>query len=85
MQAINYYVVVQKIKQKPKKIAGLIISDKLDEDNRYLKAKIISIGNLVEGVKEGDIVHFDRHAGHGIDWKGKIYHVITIKDVVLVE
>tara|TARA_R100001463_G_scaffold76332_1_gene130405 strand:- start:2 stop:259 length:258 start_codon:yes stop_codon:yes gene_type:complete len=85
MRAINYYVVVEKIKQEPKKIAGLIISDKIDEDNRFLKAKIISKGNLVEGVKDGDIVHFDRHAGHGINWKEKLYHVITIKDVVLVE
>ena len=85
MRAINYYVVIKKIKQEPKKIAGLIISDKIDEDNRYIKAEIMSVGNLVEVVKSGDIIHFDRHAGHGIAWNDKLYHVITVKDIVLVE
>jgi|TARA_Y100000361_G_C11128686_1_gene327559 co-chaperonin GroES (HSP10) len=85
MRAINYYLVVEKIKQEPKKVAGLIISDKIDEDNRYLKAKIISTGNLVEGVKDGDVIHYDRHAGHNINWKDKLYTVITAKDIVLVE
>jgi|TARA_R110000803_G_scaffold30719_2_gene69077 co-chaperonin GroES (HSP10) len=85
MQAINYYVVIEKIKQEPTKIAGLIISDALNEDNRYLKGKIISAGTLVEGVKKDDIIHFDRHAGHGINWKDKLYHIITVKDIVLVE
>ena len=85
MRAINYYLVVEKIKQEPKKVAGLIISDKIDEDNRYLKAKIISTGNLVEGVKDGDVKHYDRHAGHNINWKDKLYTVITAKDIVLVE
>ena len=45
----------------------------------------MSVGNLVEGVKSGDIIHFDRHAGHGIAWNDKLYHVITVKDIVLVE
>lgn len=85
MRAINYYVVIEKIKQEPTKIAGLIISDAMSEDNRYLKASVVSAGNLVEGVKEGDTIHFDRHAGHGINWKDKLYHIITVKDIVLVE
>jgi hypothetical protein len=41
MRAINYYVVIKNIKQEPKKIAGLIISDRIDEDNRYIKAEIM--------------------------------------------
>ena len=85
MRAINYYVVIKNIKQEPKKIAGLIISDRIDEDNRYIKAEIMSVGNLVEGVMSGDIVHYDRHAGHGISWQDKLYQVITVKDIVLVE
>ena len=85
MRAINYYLVVEKIKQEPKKVAGLIISDKIDEDNRYLKAKIISTGNLVEGVIDGDVIHYDRNAGHEIIFDNKPYIVITQQDVVIVE
>jgi co-chaperonin GroES (HSP10) len=85
MKAINYYVVVEQIKEQPKEIAGLIITDNIDADNRYIKAKIITIGNLVEGVQVNDIVHYDKHAGHGINWKEKLYHVIRSADIVLVE
>ena len=85
MKAVNNYIIVEKIKEKPKTIAGLEITEELDSDNRYLKAKIISIGNLVEGVNINDIVHYDKHAGHGIQWKNKLYYVIRIEDIVIVE
>ena len=85
MKAINYYIVIENIKEGPKKISGLIMTDDTDVDNRYSKAKIISTGNLVEGLKDGDIVYYDKHAGHGISWKEKLYHVIRSMDVVLVE
>ena len=85
MQAVNNYIIVQKIKQGPKTVGGLILTEDIDEDNRYLKAKIVSTGNLVEGLKDGDIVYYDKHAGHAISWKDKLYHVIRSQDVVLVE
>ena len=84
MKAINHYMIVENIKE-PKKVGGLIMTEELDDDNRYLKAKIISTGNLVEGLKDGDIVYYDKHAGPAISWKDKLYHVIRSGDVVLVE
>ena len=85
MKAINRYIIVDRIKTEPKKVAGLIMTDDTDVDNRYLKAKIISCGNLVEGLKDGDIVFYDKHAGHGITWDDILYQVIKAGDVVLVE
>ena len=85
MKAINRYIVVDKIKTEPKKVAGLILTDNTDVDNRYIKAKIISTGNLVEGLKNEDIIYYDRHAGHGITWQDTLYQVIKAEDVVLVE
>jgi len=85
MKAVNYYVVVDKIKNEQKKVAGLIMTEDLDQDNRYIKAKVISAGNLVEVVKDGDIVHYDKHAGYGIQYKDKLYFVIKISDIVLVD
>jgi len=85
MKAVNNYIIVEKIKEKPKTIAGLEITDKLNSDNRYLKAKIISIGNLIEGVNINNIIYYDKHAGHGIQWKNKLYYVIRIQDIVIVE
>jgi co-chaperonin GroES (HSP10) len=85
MKAINRYIIVDKIKTEPKKVAGLIMTEETDQDNRYLKAKIISCGNLVEGLKDGDMIYYDKHAGHGIQWKDTLYHVILDRDVILVE
>ena len=84
MKAINYYLVIDKIKEEPKKIAGLIITEKTDEEGRYAKAKVISTGNLVEGVKDGDTITYDKHAGHAITWKDSVYYVIKINDVIIV-
>lgn len=85
MKAVNNYIIVENIKNEPKKIKGLIITEDLDVDNRYIKAKVVSIGNLVEGIKEKDIVYYDKHAGHDIQHKDILYRVIRSGDVVLID
>ena len=85
MKAVNHYLIIDPIKEGPKKVGGLILTDEVNEDNRYIKAKVISIGNLVEGIKENDVVYYDKHAGHGIQHKDKFYGVIKQQDVVLID
>ena len=85
MKAVNYYLVVEKLKEEPKKVGGLILTEEVDSDNRYLMAKVISVGNTVEGIKVKDIVYYDKHAGHGIQHKDKFYQVIKQIDVVLID
>ena len=85
MKAVNHYLVIERIKDEPTVVGGLILTDETDEDNRYLKAKVISTGNMVEGIKQDDIIHYDKHAGHGIQHKDKFYHVIKQMDVVLID
>ena len=69
MQAINYYVVVDKIKEAPKTVGGLELTEDQNKDVRYLKAKVISAGPMADVLKKGDIVRYDKHAGHGIQWQ----------------
>ena len=85
MKAVNHYLIIEIIKDGPKKVGGLILTDEFNEDNRYSKAKVISTGNIVEGIKENDIIYYDKHAGHGIQHKDKFYHVIKQMDVVLID
>jgi len=88
MRAVSLYIVVKNIKLEPKKIGGLEISDAIDSDNRYLKGKIVSKGDLCppdEIIKVDDIVYYDKHAGHSITYNNEQYYVMTIKDIVLVE
>ena len=84
MQAVNFYLVVDKIKEPPKKVGGLELTESQDSDVRYLKGKVISVGDQVPSIKNGDIVRYDKHAGHGIEYDNKLYQVIKQPDVVLV-
>ena len=86
MQAVNNYIIIQPIKEDPKEQEdkGLLIMHQHVDDIRYLKAKIISVGNLTEGVEPGNIVYYDRRAGHGIEYDDNLYQVIKQQDVVLV-
>ena len=85
MKAVNHYLVIERIKDEPTKVGGLILTEETDEDNRHLKAKVISIGNLVEGIEQDDVIHYDKHAGHGIQHKDNFYGVIKQMDVVLID
>jgi co-chaperonin GroES (HSP10) len=86
MKAINHYIVIKKIKEAAKKVAGLELTESQNSDIRYLKAEIISVGDAIFApLKEGDIIRYDKHAGHGIEWKDDFFHVITVNDIVIVE
>tara|TARA_Y100001978_G_scaffold194713_1_gene202140 strand:- start:1694 stop:1951 length:258 start_codon:yes stop_codon:yes gene_type:complete len=85
MQAVNDYVIVDIVKEGPKKVGGLILTDETDETNRYRKANIISVGNDVPIVKTGDIIYYDALAGHDIAYNDTMYRVIRARDIVIVE
>jgi co-chaperonin GroES (HSP10) len=85
MQAINYYIVIDKIKEAPKKVGGLELTETQNSDVRYLKGKVLSVGDLVPVIKKDDIVRYDKHAGQGIEYNEKLYYVIKVSDVVIIE
>jgi co-chaperonin GroES (HSP10) len=84
MKAINDYIVIEKIKEQKTTSSGFLLTDDTDSDNRYKKAKVISVGNLAEMIKEGTVVMYDKHAGHDISYDDIMYRVIKLRDVVLV-
>ena len=85
MKAINNYIVIDKIKEEPKSASGFIITELQNEDVRYLKGKVISVGDLITGIKKNDIVYYDKSAGHGIEFNDNYFYVIKHADVVIVE
>ena len=85
MQAIGIYLVIKEIKEKTTITkGGLLLTDKLKEDIRYRKGIIKSVGELVKGVKAGDSIFYDKHAGFNIELDKEIYLVIKQQDVVIV-
>jgi chaperonin GroES len=85
MKAIGRNLIIQKIEQNITKSQGGLLLNKNDRsDIRYVEAKVISIGDEVQGLKEEDTIFYDRHAGHFIELDDKTYHVIKMQDVVVV-
>ena len=85
MKAINHYLIIDKVKEAPKKVGGLELTEKQNKDERYIKGRVISVGNLVEGIMPDQIVRYDKHAGHGSEHNNHLYYVIKFNDVVVVE
>lgn len=85
MKAVGKCLIIDKIKEGTTKTkGGLLLAENQREDIRYIQAKVLSIGDEVVGVKEGDLIFYDRHAGHKIEIYKDIYHLIRLGDVVVV-
>ena len=85
MKAIGRNLIIIKEKEGTTKTdGGLLLSENQREDIRYVKASVVSAGEEVAGIKEKDIIYFDRHAGHKIEVDKKSYHVIKSGDIVVV-
>mgnify|MGYP002640486961 FL=1 len=85
MKAVNDYIVVERIKEQKTTSGGLLLTDDTDTDNRYKKAKVVSVGNLADIIKVNTVVMYDKHAGHDIEYDNILYRVIKLRDVVLVD
>ena len=85
MKAIGRNLIIEKVKEgttKPK--GGLLLAENHKEDIRYIMATVVSVGDETAGIKEGDKIYYDRHAGHKIEVEKDIYHIIKLQDVVVV-
>ena len=85
MKAIGRNLIINKIKEGTTKTeGGLLLAEKQRDDIRYVKATVVSAGNEVVGIKQNDVIYFDRHAGHKIEVDKESYHVIKSGDIVVV-
>jgi chaperonin GroES len=85
MKAIGKNLIIKKQKEGTTKTkGGLLLAEAHREDIRYVEAILVSVGDEVVGLSEGDSIYFDRHAGHKIEVDKEIYHVIKVQDVVVV-
>tara|TARA_R110000751_G_scaffold299271_1_gene409825 strand:+ start:1366 stop:1626 length:261 start_codon:yes stop_codon:yes gene_type:complete len=85
MKAIGKFIVIEELKtDNTSTSGGLMLTDKNREDIRYREGKVITIGTDVVGVKDGDSIYYDRHAGFKMELSNDIYTVIKENDVVVV-
>jgi chaperonin GroES len=85
MKAIGRNLIIEKVKEGTTETkGGLLLAENQREDIRYIMATVVSVGDETTGIKEGDQIYYDRHAGHKIEVDKDIYHIIKIQDVVVV-
>ena len=85
MKAIGRNILITPYKQGTEKTkGGLLLSEQQRQDIRYHKGKVISVGDLVCGIKKGDSIFYDKSSFHRIDIDQKDYCIIKDVDVVIV-
>ena len=63
---------------------GLLLGEKQREDIRYAEGQVLSVGSDVVGIKEKDIIYYDKNNSHQIEIKKDIYSVVRMDNIVIV-
>jgi co-chaperonin GroES (HSP10) len=84
MKPIGKYIVINKIEETLKTESGLLLSQEDASGFRYQKGKVVKPGTDVSNINEGDLIYYDKNAGHAMFIQDKSYMVIVERDVVVV-
>jgi len=85
MKAIGRNLIVNVVKQGIAKTkGGLLLGEKQREDIRYTEGSVVSVGDEVIGIKNNDVIYFDKNNSHQIEIKKDIYTIVNMNNVVVV-
>lgn len=84
MKVLNKFILIDKIIEQKETKSGLLLSGEDSDDLRYHKARIIEPGTNVLHINTGDVILFDKVAGHDVFIGESRYYLIQEKDVVCV-
>tara|TARA_R100001460_G_scaffold81971_1_gene122921 strand:- start:7607 stop:7864 length:258 start_codon:yes stop_codon:yes gene_type:complete len=84
VKAVGKYIVLSEIEEKQKTESGILLTSEDSNQLRYKKGLILIPGTDVEVVKEGNIIYYDRNAGHKMMLNEEIVTIISERDVVVV-
>ena len=85
MKPIGKYIAITPIEEQIRSKSGLLLSGQDVSDFRYEKGVVSEPGTDVHGIKKGDTIYYDKHAGHSLMVVDTPYTIITESDVVIVE
>lgn len=84
MKAINKTILVKRSNDDQVTSGGLLMSQAEASELRYQVGIVIAPGNLVDVIKEGDKVYFDKVYAFDVKIDGEMMTIIQEKDVVVV-
>lgn len=78
IKAINDRIIIQMVEAEPTKVGALI----LPKEQHFELGKVVSTGDKVTTVQEGDHVFIRQHGGFPLEYKDAPYRSIRIDDVL---
>ncbi|QDP56259.1 MAG: hypothetical protein GOVbin3009_26 [Prokaryotic dsDNA virus sp.] len=84
MKAVGKYIVVTEIEEQQKTESGILLTSEDSNQLRYKKGLILLPGTEVSVVKEGDIIYYDKAAGHKMMLHEDVVSIIQERDIVVV-
>lgn len=84
MRAINKYLIVKRSNEETVSSGGLLMSRAEEAEMRYQKGVVITPGTLVEHIKEGDSVYFDKVHAFDLKLEGETVTIVQERDIVVV-
>ena len=84
MKAVGKYIVLTEIEEQQKTDSGILLTSEDSNRLRYKKGIIIIPGTEVDVVEEGNIVYYDRNAGHKMMLNEEVVTIILERDIVVV-
>ena len=70
--------------EEKKTKSGLLLSSEDVESFRYQKGQVVKPGTDVSVINEGDVIFYDKAAGHSMFIKDETFTIISERDVVVV-
>lgn len=81
IKTLNYFIIVDEIKETKTISKNIDIVNSIDDANRYVKGKVLSASENTP-LKEGDVIYYNKTNGFNIDENGVLHRVIQLNDVV---
>ncbi len=84
MKAVGKYIVLSELEEKQKTESGILLTSEDSNQLRYKKGLILIPGTDVEVVEEGNVIYYDKNAGHKMMLNNEIVTIISERDIVVV-
>jgi co-chaperonin GroES (HSP10) len=84
MRTIGKYIAIRRIEEQVKTSSGLLLSSKDVGDMRYSKGEAVKVGLEVVGIKDGDVLYYDKSRSYVMVIEDEPYTIISERDVVVV-
>lgn len=83
--ALGYHIILKRTEPKTKVNSyGLELTEDHKQEIRYIQGEIVSAGPLATGLKPGDKVLYDKHAGSNLESEEEVLKCVTVKDIVII-